>query len=106
MSGERRLWIRFRRVESDRLEPYRKAVGALARAAGDRGAHVWAFTLDGTEGVVVEFLEGQDDGSLSDLARRAEAELALAAAGPGSSSPALTMEIPSAGLRGTEIRSD
>jgi len=67
VSGPRRLWVRFRRVDPMGRDAYREAVRATNVAAGTMGANFWAFEVDGGEDRFVEFMEGSDDPVLAAL---------------------------------------
>ena len=77
MSEPRRLWMRFRHVHQANRVSYRDAVAAAGVAAGEVGAHFWAFAVDGGEGRFVEFLEGPDDETLARVDQRTSASLAV-----------------------------
>lgn len=57
----RRLWVRFRTVESGRRPAYADAVTAAGERAAELGAYFWVFETDGDSGEFVEFLEGPSD---------------------------------------------
>jgi len=75
VSDPRRLWMRFRCVDRGDRESYRAAVAAANVTAGSLGAHFWAFEADDGEDRFVEFLEGPDDGVLTQLHQATEASL-------------------------------
>lgn len=104
MSERRRLWIRFRRVAPDRGGTYAEATAEADRLAIGHGAHFWAFEADGREDLVVEFLEGPSDTSLSALDARSEEILSVAAGEAGSRSGTVEVAIEPEGLRCTEVR--
>jgi hypothetical protein len=76
VSEARRLWIRFRLVDSAERSGYRDAVAAAGVLAGEVGAHFWAFEVDGEAGRFVEFLEGPEDVALTRLDELTRAPLA------------------------------
>ena len=75
MSEPRRLWMRFRLVDSAERAGYRDAVAAAGVLAGEVGAHFWAFEVDGGAGRFVEFLEGPEDAALARLDELTRASL-------------------------------
>ena len=106
MSERRRLWIRFRRIAPGRDTAYAEATAEADRLAIGHGAHFWAFETDGREDLVVEFLEGPSDTSLSALDERAEEILSSAAGEDGSASGTVGASIEPGALRCTEIRAE
>ena len=97
MSEPRRLWMRFRRVDSAKRAGYQDAVAAAGVLAGEIGAHFWAFEVDGEDGRFVEFLEGPEDEILARLDQRTSASLAVGGPLRVESWPGID------GLRSTEL---
>ena len=98
VSEPRRLWMRFRLVDSAERAGYRDAVAAAGVLAGEIGSHFWAFEVDGGEGRFVEFLEGPGDETLTRVDELTS--VSLAAGG----SPVDEFRLGADGLRGTELR--
>ena len=99
MSGPRRLWVRIRRVEPDRLPGYREAVTEAGVTAAEIGAHFWVFQADGGEGRFVEFLEGPGDEVLAVLLEATDESLHAAGGESGTSD----LQVGPGGLRCTEF---
>jgi hypothetical protein len=81
VSGTRRLWIRFRRVEPHRLPAYLEAIAELGGIAQAEGIHAWVFEADGDDRLFIEFLEGPGDEALAGIDARAQDLLGSAAGG-------------------------
>ena len=89
--------MRVRFVDPANRMAYQNAVAAAGIVAGEIGAHFWAFEVDGGESRFAEFLEGPEDGTLTELHAATQASLREASGG----ADVADLQVGSGGLKGT-----